>query len=143
MPKKFGVPYCPYCRGKAQLRRTQWGAIWECVPCDARVGCHRGTEKPKGTMANTALRAARMAAHEAFDPLWRAKMVRRPDVSKSKARETAYAWLAKQLGIHANGCHIAMFDIARCMKVIEVCAPYSAKLAYKGPVPVSRHRDDR
>lgn len=61
-----------------------------CAPCDAYVGCHQGTTNAPGRLANTELRAAKMAAHAAFDPLWQ---------SGAKKRGAAYAWLATALGL--------------------------------------------
>ncbi len=47
-----------------------------------------------------------------FDPLWRDKKMK---------RKAAYTWLADQLGIHVNDCHIGMFDVDMCRRVVEVC----------------------
>lgn len=53
-----------------------------------------------------------MAAHAEFDPIWRDGLV---------GRKEAYAWLASQLGIHTDVCHIGMFDEEMCRKVAEIC----------------------
>ena len=37
------------------------------------------------------------------------------------SRKTAYKWLAEQLGIHVNDCHIGEFDVATCRRVAEIC----------------------
>ncbi len=87
-------------------------AFWVCYPCNARVGCHNGTTRPLGRMANTALRRWRRKAHEAFDPVWR---------EGHRNRKSAYKWLAKSMGIPVDKCHIAMFSVADCKKVIEIC----------------------
>ena len=42
-----------------------------CESCGAYVGCHGKTKRAKGTPAGPELRAARMRAHAAFDPLWK------------------------------------------------------------------------
>lgn len=116
---------CSYCDRPARLvmgreiyrhlhhLRLQW--FWLCEPCDAYVGCHRkgcgqgyGT-KPLGRLANAQLRRAKMAAHDAFDPLWK---------SGRMARGDAYAWLAGQLGISVENCHIGMFDVDGCNAVV-------------------------
>lgn len=96
--------------------------FWLCGPCNAYVGCHRkgatiGRGKqsdgtvPLGRLADAELRKAKSAAHYAFDPLWR---------SGGMSRSKAYAWLAHQLGISVQNCHIGMFDVAGCRAV--VCA---------------------
>lgn len=86
--------------------------FWVCDPCDARVGCHPGTQTPTGNLATEGTRKARTAAHKAFDPLWKAS---------GTDRNEAYVWLANQLGISANNCHIGRFDEDMCNRVIEVC----------------------
>lgn len=102
--------------------------FWECSPCGAYVGCHRrGTfertngkkivhhgDEPLGRLANAALRQAKQAAHAAFDPLWKSK--------RFSTRKHAYAWLAEQLGVSVENCHIGMFDVAGCEAVIAACA---------------------
>lgn len=123
-----GEPACPYCARPAVLmqdssplyRGRDYGPVWICRPCNAWVGCHRGTTTPLGRLADAELRRAKMAAHAAFDPLWQAKM-RRDKVSKKRARGAGYAWLAQQLGIPREECHIGMMDAALCRRVVDVC----------------------
>lgn len=91
---------------------------YACAPCGATVGCHPGTEQPLGRLANAELRRARTAAHAAFDPLWK-------DGEISRTR--AYRWLATQLGMDAETCHIGMFDIATCRQVVEVCSAHTVR----------------
>lgn len=97
--------------------------FWHCAPCKAWVGCYQGTETPLGRLATADLRKAKTTAHAAFDPLWKAK-IRRDGVSKKKARGAGYKWLAAQLGIHPDDCHIGMFDVQMCRRVVEVCRGY-------------------
>lgn len=116
--------YCPYCGHKAELktgsdlypRRRDLGHVkaWVCEPCDARVGCHDGTDKPKGTMANQSLRDWRMKAHAAFDPFWKGK-------GKNLSRRKAYHKLAGSLNIDPRICHIGMFDAQQCIRVLDIC----------------------
>lgn len=131
--------YCAYCdsdtaemvKGREiYARRGHWDEawFWRCARCSAYVGCHPGTQKPLGRLANAELRKAKSAAHRSFDRLWRAKIARE-NCSKKKARGAAYGWLAKQLGIDSADCHIGMFDVAQCRRVVEVCAPYQRRAA--------------
>ncbi len=128
---------CAYCGKTAKLSMSSahryhgrdYGPIWECDPCEAWVGCHPGTTKPLGRLANKELRLAKIAAHDAFDGLWRRK-VQKEKCSKSHARSKGYAWLAAQLGISPQQCHIGMFDVAMCRRVVEVCRnPQPQKVA--------------
>ncbi len=118
---------CPYCNEAAIL---VYGAViyphrpdlrekrfWRCLPCDAHVGCHPGTEKPLGRLANKELRSAKQKAHVAFDPLWQ---------SGWRNRREAYAWLAHQLGINERDCHIGMMDVPTCRRVVTVCRERAA-----------------
>lgn len=115
---------CPYCHRPARLMDSaavydrSHGLIWACIPCDARVGVHRGTETPLGTMANRPLRRWRNRAHEAFDPLWRKDSPRRI----FKTRGGAYGWLAIQMKMPKEHCHIAMFSQEQCAEVVRICA---------------------
>lgn len=124
------VLMCPYCDREAELvpgiviypRRPDLThkRFWRCKPCDAWVGCHDGTERPLGRLANAELRQAKQEAHAAFDPLWKRKM-ERDGCSKGKARGAGYKWLADQLGIDRKRCHIGMMDAETCRRVVEVC----------------------
>lgn len=72
-------PDCPYC-GQESMQGTgvdvyphrpdlQHLVFYSCAPCQARVGCHPGTTRPLGNLANAELRAARIEAHTQFDKL--------------------------------------------------------------------------
>ncbi len=116
------VLICPYCGKLAKLcngdevypRRTDLHKLrfWNCVPCDARVGTHKGTVKPLGRLANAQLRYWKMKAHEAFDPRWRGGDLKRKD---------AYSWLADRMGLKNGDCHIGMMDVSQCKKVVDIC----------------------
>lgn len=90
--------------------------FWCCVHCDAWVGCHRGTTKPLGRLANAELRQAKQDAHVAFDALWR-----RTTPAGTFDRGGAYTWLAQQLDIERADCHIGMMDVEQCRRVVEIC----------------------
>lgn len=118
---------CPYCNNEARLvggdaiypHRPDLYRLrfWQCAPCDAYVGCHKGTEQPLGRLANAELRRAKMLAHAAFDPRWRT----RDKKQRPKTRGEAYSWLAKRLGVDRADCHIGMFDLEQCQQVVQVC----------------------
>lgn len=117
---------CDYCHRPAKLVT---GAViypnrqdllhkrfWHCEPCGAWVGCHDRNrrmgfngDEPKGRLANAALRRKKIAAHAAFDPLWK---------SKEMTRTEAYAWLAAEIGMSAPNMHIGMLDVDGCNAVI-------------------------
>ena len=124
---------CLYCEGPTQLvdstmlyGKDYGGQYYRCEPCGAHVGCHPGTETALGTVANADLRKLRHAAHQMFDPLWKARIRRK--CRKWKARAKGYAWLSSSLHIPAALTHIGMFDEATCEQVIALCHPYYLKL---------------
>lgn len=131
---KTYVLTCPYCNSKAefwqssvQLYGKDYGPIYCCYPCKAWVGCHKGTQIPLGRIANKELREWKKRAHAAFDPLWKRRFIlgkfnEGPSYSKSKARNAGYGWLAKQLGIKRRDCHIGLFDVEQCQKVVAICS---------------------
>lgn len=119
---------CPYCSKTAELvngsaiypgceSKVAWKSFWACLPCGAWVGCHdnntiHGPNTPLGTLANAELRAARRMAHAAFDTIWKTRRMNRTN---------AYRWLSKRLWIKLDRCHIAMFDLKTCRRVVELC----------------------
>lgn len=120
--------FCNYCGQRAGLftgkdvyphREDLHGRrFWVCWPCNAWVGCHSQGDKsePLGMLADEWLRNARIAAHEAFDPLWR---------NGEMSRDEAYAWLADAMGISALKCHIGRMDVEDCRRVVDVVAARS------------------
>jgi zinc-finger-containing domain len=134
------IVFCDYCAKEALCvsgrtiypHRKDLTKKWfyACEPCDAYVGCHTDSiggppdpKRPLGRLANKELRAAKSLAHRAFDPLWK---------SERMPRARAYSWLSQQLGIDGKTCHIGMFDIAMCNKVVEVCKEF--RNAESGPI---------
>lgn len=119
---------CPYCGNSAKLvsgdviyphrHDLHEKKFYHCAPCDAYVGCHQGTTNALGRLANAELRAAKMAAHASFDPIWK---------SGEKKRGSAYAWLADALGIDKKHCHIGMFDVADCKRVVDACEGHNVE----------------
>lgn len=116
---------CRYCGGVVRLvpARKIYGAsterlglagekIYLCQNCNARVGCHKGTTRPLGNVANEVLRLKRMEAHRVFDALWK---------SGRMTRTGAYRWLAGELHLRPDRAHIGGFEMDQCQKVIELC----------------------
>lgn len=79
----------------------------------AYVGCHKGTNKPLGRLANAELRHWKQKAHSAFDPLWQHGRFK-------GRRKAAYAWLAKEMHLPEAETHIGMFDVSQCKRVIQI-----------------------
>ena len=109
---------CPYCGAPSELvadteiyGRSYGGRCYVCRPCDAWVGCHRGTAKALGRLAYRELRQLKHQAHEAFDPIWRDGYL---------PRTAAYEILSIAFGLPAWQTHIGMFDEDMCHAVIRL-----------------------
>lgn len=114
--------YCDYC-GKqtefvddSEVYGTSYGGkIYLCRDCDAYVGSHKHgklKDKPFGRLANARLREWKVKAHASFDPMWK---------DTKASRSMAYSQLSIKLRISKDDCHIGMFDVAMCKRVIGVC----------------------
>lgn len=111
---------CDYCGKPARFVDSalvyhghSYGMIYYCPGCEAWVGVHKGTDRPKGRLANAELRMWKRCAHAAFDPLWRFK--------SRFTRRAAYQWLAEEMGLPEEKTHIGMFDVDQCKEVIRIC----------------------
>lgn len=87
-------------------------SIYQCQNCNARVGCHKGTTRPLGNVANETLRLKRMETHQVFDDYWR---------RRGMTRTAAYRWLAKHLHLSVEQTHIGSFEMDQCQQVINLC----------------------
>ena len=112
--------YCDYCGHRDELvddaviyGRSYGHTAYLCRNCGAYVGCHGRSDKPLGRLANAQLRRWKMAAHAAFDPLWKRGPFR-------GRRRAAYAWLAEKMALPVEKTHIGMFDERQCQQVIEI-----------------------
>lgn len=114
-------PLCPYCNQPAEwvpnsaVYGRRYGNSWmiwlcRCQPGFVYVGCHQNTRQPLGRMANQELRAARIAAHNAIDPIWREGEMK---------RQAIYAWLRNRFG---EEVHVGQSDLERCLEIVEAAA---------------------
>ncbi|WP_395452908.1 zinc-finger-containing protein [Azospirillum melinis] len=126
---------CSYCGMRTELLDSSediygkdYGPVYRCPIGCGWVGCHKDSakRKPLGRIANLELRRAKQAAHVAFDALWKRKgyLLGGRRQHYREARRNGYRWLAGQLGISEDVCHIGMMSVEGCHRVIEVCKPY-------------------
>ncbi len=85
--------------------------FWLCT-CGAYCGCHGVTTRPLGNPCGPETRRARMAAHAAFDPIWR---------RKEMGRREAYTWLSQRMGLEFERTHIGMFTKEQAHEVVRHC----------------------
>lgn len=109
---------CPDCKCDTKLGDTamfyngvSYGPCWYCPQCGAYVGTHRGSNTPLGRVATADLRAAKIAAHSAFDQIWKSGRV---------SRTQAYRWLSRVMGTSPEETHIGMFTVDQCKAVAEL-----------------------
>lgn len=134
------APTCPYCKAAAKLvsgdeiypylKDSNKLNFWRCDPCDAHVGCHKGTLQPLGTPAKAELRRERMSLHlDVIDPLWKTaarlpcydgKRERNASAITRAARDRTYAWMAERLGLSPLETHVGKFDLETCKRARDV-----------------------
>lgn len=123
-PRKVICGYCgeqaKYTTTKEFFGRDYGYNLYVCHQCDARVGTHKGTTAPKGTLANERLRKMRQKCHILIDPYWR----------KGKyTRKEVYERLSKAMDIPKEKTHIGMFDEQQCSQLIGFFEKKAKKVA--------------
>jgi len=103
---------CPDCGAPMVLRDSKYGLFYGCATfpeCRSTHGAHEdGT--PLGIPGTKEVKLARIAAHSAFDELWK---------SGSMPRRKAYRWMAHAMELTGEESHIGRFDEEQCKKLIE------------------------
>lgn len=124
-------PTCAECGGRESMpvggeviyphREDLWGLRFWLCPCGARCECHKNTkDQPKGRPAHHSTREARIRAHAAFDPIWKAVSTR-DGVDMTTARRRGYQWLGREMGLSGEEMHIGYLNEADCNRVIALC----------------------
>lgn len=127
---------CPYCQRLAVLlgdsrglyNGRDYGPVYICYPCEAWVGVHKGTTKPLGRLANAELRALKRQVHTVLDPLWVKYWQAYPEVPehvrsdamRRAQRGRVYLWLAAQMGLTRDECHVGLFNVAQCERALAI-----------------------
>ena len=110
---------CPYCKSSTRVvdenhiyGRTYKDRLMICCKnfpsCDSYVGTH-DDGLPLGRLADKKLRSWKKNAHDSFDKIWKEKLVE---------RSALYEELADFLNIPDEYCHIGMFQVKTCIKVV-------------------------
>ncbi|MGG6445723.1 zinc-finger-containing protein [Pseudobacillus badius] len=108
---------CPYCGNAAKFMTSKefygkdYGSnLYVCKPCDARIGTHRNSKTPLGTLANDELRRLRITCHSLIDPYWKYGKYSRSEV---------YRRMSKAMNLPQEKTHIGMFNKEQCLKLIS------------------------
>ncbi|MDR1630761.1 MAG: DUF3268 family zinc-finger domain-containing protein [Oscillospiraceae bacterium] len=114
---------CQYCGRTAVLRPATYvygdKAIEEHVyvcsgypVCNSYVGVHKGTLKPKGTLANGDLRNLRIHAHKLFSHFWTCGLM---------SKKEAYRWMRYKFALTEEQAHIGNFSEYMCTQFMDEC----------------------
>lgn len=85
-------------------------------PANWRMG---RTERRFPALPGSELAQLRAEAHNALDVHWQFAGENRR--ARDLARALVYQWLARQLRIPVDECHIGMFGKEECRRTIELC----------------------
>ena len=123
--KNQTAPVCPYCGRRSVLRLAEYvygdntitpgSMLYVCSgypSCNAYVGVHEGTKKPKGTLADSELRSKRIRAHRAMNSLID---------SGCMCKNGVYAWLSCSLNLPPEETHIGYFSDYQSEQTILEC----------------------
>lgn len=80
--------------------------------CDAYVGVHAGSLRPKGSLANGDLRHKRIKTHRLFDAIWKNGIF---------SRKEAYRWMQDTFSLNSSQAHIGQFSDYRCDCLMNEC----------------------
>ena len=80
--------------------------------CDAYVGVHAGSLRPKGSLANGDLRHKRIETHRLFDAIWKNGIF---------SRKEAYRWMQDTFSLNSSQAHIGQFSDYRCDCLMNEC----------------------
>jgi DNA-directed RNA polymerase subunit RPC12/RpoP len=128
---------CPYCGESTEFINSSYvygkshGMIYICKQCDAHVGVHKGSTISLGRLANEELRTYKKAAHLYFDKIAKTgaiNIIYPQYIEGVSNRSKAYKWLAEQMDMPEELCHIGMMNKLQCSKVIEICKKYESIL---------------
>lgn len=119
--KSYVEHKCPYCGQKLVFRTAEEMGIkeedgvnfWACSnypECDAYVRTNKGTQVPRGTVANKELRELRKNTHAVFNRLY---------TSGYMTKQDAYVWLKTLMGCTGHSAHIGQFSEYSCKLVIK------------------------
>lgn len=113
------IKVCRYCGGTVRLADAKAiygkqgnGKIYLCTNCNACVGVFVGTYRPKGVLANSALRSKRIETHVVFNEFYK---------QRGMTRTEAYKWLAQKLRLPEHLAHIGQFEMDKCAQLIQLC----------------------
>ena len=107
-------------KNEVKTKKGTYLNSWKCNRCHSRVSCHPGTNIPMGHMTDTRGRMMRKFLHNIFDELWQKQYM---------SRDEAYEWLAIELLIKRENCHISRLTKEQLQIAINICSDEIKKRA--------------
>jgi ssDNA-binding Zn-finger/Zn-ribbon topoisomerase 1 len=109
---------CTQCGAPMRVKDGKFRSFYGCSRwpgCDGAIGMHAdGT--PLGTQADKGTRQLRIAAHAAFDQLWRSGRI---------TRKEAYRWMCNRLKLSEDEGHIGKLNAEQCVQLVEHCERFA------------------
>jgi hypothetical protein len=112
---------CPYCHCETNVVTDKdiFGPFSnfnkKFIQCASNPDHYVGTYRrgvSLGRLADKSLRQKKMAAHAAFDPLWKDRLF--------NSRDAAYEWLSNKMKLPKEETHFGLFDEKQCEKAIGI-----------------------
>ena len=88
--------------------KKSYGMAYLCPCCGSYVGCHNGTNIPKGTLADAQTRKYRKYVHYFMEKKWKG----------IKNTTEQYQWLSEQMHLPKEITHIGMFNTEMCKNAL-------------------------
>lgn len=113
------IPICPRCGQPATRCETPTGLKNRCEPCGLWSRGSKPLRDEAGHLAERDRITARRNAHAVFDRLW---------LEGHLQREVAYVWLAQELGIERDLCHMSLMDTETAQHALKAAKAIRASL---------------
>ncbi len=95
---------------KSKKYKTPFYGCSRWPECKGAHGAHPDG-RPLGTPCDRRTSAARIAAHDVFDRLWKQNRMTRPQ---------AYAWMRQAMGLSESEAHIGHFTAEQCERLVTL-----------------------
>jgi ssDNA-binding Zn-finger/Zn-ribbon topoisomerase 1 len=123
-------PKCPTHDVLLDRVNGRYGVFYSCPNYPECDTCGQKSEHDGRWRTSTqTMRTARNRAHEAFDRLWKSRVM---------SRNGAYRWLAEAMGLHKQDCHIQHMTEKGCEMVVELSNLQFAAIADAAAAKLSK-----
>ena len=82
----YGTDCYPHRKDLSSLK------FYQCPVCKNFVGTHKGTDRPLGVIASSAIKKERMKIHDIIDPLWKTRKIPRKEIYRQISSRLGYEY---------------------------------------------------